>query len=517
MSATLYAHQERAVEQLREHIRNGIKNIVLCAPTGSGKTEIAAHLIERGVELRKRSMFVVDRISLLDQTSARFDKYDISHGVIQANHWRWRPWDRVQVASAQTLARREWPEALDMIVVDECHTIQKSTIKRIDKRDCVTIGLTATPFTKGLGKHYDALVNVVTTRELIEQGFLAPFRAFSPSEPDMEGAKVVAGEWTDEEVEARAMPIVGDCVEEYIKHGSGQKFIAFGATVRHCEEIQRCFAQAGIRAGLYTYRTNDDERKAMLKEFEQSDTTLRGLISVAALAKGFDREDIAVVIDCRPLRKSLTEHIQKIGRGLRRDPNNPNKVCTILDHAGNMMRFWAEMNEFFDKGATELDDGTKPDRKPRERQQAALKCPKCAHVHAPRPSCPYCGYEYPTRQMVHVAGQLVAMGGGATAPYEVRCNVLGQLRWLALKRGYKPGWVGYQYKNIFGVWPNGMEHVQPIEAGKEVKGLVRERQKEFAATAKAPRLGPVNGPHEPMEDWIDRNFPYDPQWGGGAR
>ena len=57
------------------------------------------------------------------------------------------------------------------------------------------VGLTATPFTKGLGKLYDAVVNVATTNDLIAQGFLVPFRIFSCVEPDMEGVKVVAGEY----------------------------------------------------------------------------------------------------------------------------------------------------------------------------------------------------------------------------------------------------------------------------------------------------------------------------------
>ena len=106
----------------------------------------------------------------------------------------------MQICSQQTLARRKWPDA-DIIFVDEAHTVTETVKKRIAARDTVTIGLTATPFTKGLGKHYDAIVNVTTTNKLIESGNLANYRIFAASEPDMTGVKVVAGEWDRAETE----------------------------------------------------------------------------------------------------------------------------------------------------------------------------------------------------------------------------------------------------------------------------------------------------------------------------
>ena len=44
----------------------------------------------------------------------------------------------------------------------------------------------ATPWTKGLGKHFDDLIIAATTAELIEEGFLAPFKVFAPAHPDLD-------------------------------------------------------------------------------------------------------------------------------------------------------------------------------------------------------------------------------------------------------------------------------------------------------------------------------------------
>lgn len=334
MDISLYDFQLDSVEKLRENIRQGVKNQILSAPTGSGKTIIATHLLREAYNKMSHAIFVADRINLIDQTSAVLDRYEVPHGVIQSNHWRWRPWERIQVASAATLERRNWPENTKLIIIDECHAIRKAVIKRTDRRDTVVLGLTATPFTKGLGKHYDAVVTVTTTNKLIEQGYLCNYRIFAASEPDMTGAKVVAGEWTDEVAAERSIPIVGDCVAEYLKHGDEKKFIAFCVNVAHCEEMQKQFEAAGVKCSLYTYRTPDEERTQMIKDL-QGETELKGLITVSALSKGFDNHSIEVLIIARPLKSSLAEHIQILGRGLRSDPNNPAKVCTILDHAGN--------------------------------------------------------------------------------------------------------------------------------------------------------------------------------------
>lgn len=457
---SLYDFQRESVEALRQNIRAGIKNQILSAATGSGKTVIATYLLEECHNKSKRAIFVVDRINLIDQTSSMLDEYGVPHGVIQAQHYRWRPWERIHVASAATLEKRSWPQDTDLIIVDEAHCIRKNVTDRIARRDCVVIGLTATPFTKGLGKHYDAIVTVITTNQLIAEKYLSQFRIFAASEPDMTGAKVVAGEWTDEEAASRAMPIIGDCVAEYLKHGEGKKFIAFGVNVAHCEAMQKQFLEAGVQCALYTYRTGDEERTEMVKEFRKPDSYIRGLISVAALSKGFDVSDVEVIIMARPLKSSLAEHIQILGRGLRSHPGK--EVCTVLDHAGNTLRFWHEMYDFFENGASTLDDGKRKEKKkPEKREKEPMKCPKCFHIHEPAPTCPSCGFEYPCRSNVeHEAGELIALAGGAAATREDKQSIWSQLRYVVQKRGYKEGWANHKFRERFGVWPRGLEDTE---------------------------------------------------------
>lgn len=470
----LREYQARAVEALRENIRSGVRNQILSAPTGSGKTMVAAHLLKECYEKGKRAVFCADRIPLIDQTSATLDEYGIPHGVIQASHWRRRGYERVQVASAQTLQRRQWPDA-DLVIVDEAHGLSRTVINRISRRDTITIGLTATPFSRGLGKYYDAVVSVTTTNKLIQDEFLVPFRVYAASEPDMSGAKVAAGEWTDSEAADRSMPIVGDCVAEYLKHGAGKKFIAFGCTIAHCEELQRQFLAAGVVCELYVHGTPDSARREMVEEFRKPESYIRGLVSVAALSKGFDVSDVEVIIMARPLRSSLAEHIQILGRGLRIHPGKSEAL--ILDHAGNMKRFWADMQEFFENGATELDDGKpKPKKKPKHKpEDEPLKCPKCACVHARARNCPSCGHIYSRPSNIeHQQGELIAFSGRSSASHDERQRFYSELCAVAAQRGYKPGWAFLQYQEKYKSKPTGLSS-EPIEPTPATLSWVKSR------------------------------------------
>jgi superfamily II DNA or RNA helicase len=191
----LRPYQLASIEGLREGARRGHRAQVLMAPTGAGKTVIGAQLSDEVNKKGRRAAFVVDRVNLVDQTSALFDKYGIPHGVIQADHWRKHLFERIQICSAQTIEKRGFFPDLDLLIVDECHATRRATANLIKNRtDLRVIGLSATPFSNGLADLYTNLVNVCTTNELVSEGFLVPLQTYAARAVDMTGAKIVAGE-----------------------------------------------------------------------------------------------------------------------------------------------------------------------------------------------------------------------------------------------------------------------------------------------------------------------------------
>jgi DNA repair protein RadD len=448
--------QAATLDKVREAWRGGARNVLVQAPCGFGKTEIATAFLQATFDKGNRAAFVCDRLSLVQQTGDRFDKYGLKHGVIQGDHWRRREWERIQLCSIQTVGRRRWPK-MDLLVADEAHVLSRTLKTKLTARDCRAIGLTATPFTRGLGKYFDALVNAATTYGLIEAGWLVPFRIFAASEPDMSGVRAnQRGEFEEKETERRVLPIVGDCVAEYLRVGEGRKFIAFAVSVAHAEELQRQFMAAGVNVSLYTYQEPEQARKDAVEEFRKPDSFIRGLISIEALTRGFDVADVGVLILARPLRKSLAVHMQMIGRVLRTAEGK--KDAIILDHASNCVRFWEDMQDYLQNGAAELDDGKPKERKAKSASEAKpQKCPKCHHVHRAQPFCPACGYTYSRRSNVeHVEGTLRELTGlPAGTGADARQELWSQLLWIARLKDRKRGWAEYRFKDRTGVFPSG--------------------------------------------------------------
>lgn len=400
------AFQQTAHDALRQGARDGHRCQLIMAPTGAGKTYLGHRIANEGLQKGKRVMFVCDRITLIDQTSKKAHDYGLPHGIVRGGVER-HPDEPYQIASIQTLARitnrAYWPKA-DVVIIDEAHTTYSAWTNFAQNTDAHIIGLSATPFTKGLGKVFSNLINATTIAELTSTGVLVPMIPLSARRIDMTGAKTSGGEWTDKEVEQRGIQIVADVVDEWLRHGQNRKTICFGATIRHCQEIVERFAWAGVSAASFTADTGKKERDTILDAF--SDGTVRVLVSVEALAKGFDVPDVSCVIDCRPLRKSLSTAIQMWGRGLRSAPDKTD--CILLDHSGNIRRFQEDYEGIYHYGLGSLDAGEKYDSSPRkERDEREDKaCPKCQFKPFSR-RCMRCGFEYaPSSGVTEQAGEM---------------------------------------------------------------------------------------------------------------
>lgn len=400
--------QDTAHEKLRQGARDGHRCQLLMSPTGSGKTYLGMRAIHEALLKGKRAMFVCDRTTLINQTSEVADEYGLSaHSIIQSGHWRYDVREQFQIASVQTLARRAWPDT-DLIVIDEAHSMYAAWTEHIQTCGAHVIALSATPFSKGLGKLFTNLINAATMHDLTQSGVLVPMRIYSCTQINMVGAETSGGEWTDRASEERGMDIIGDVVLEWKKHAENRKTIVFGATIHHCEEMCRQFNESGIMAATFTSNTTAAEREVLLKEYAKPDSQLKVLISVEALAKGFDVRDVGCVCDCRPLRKSLSTAIQMWGRGLRSSPDTGKTDCILLDFSGNIVRFMDDYTDIYFNGLDQLDAGEKLDKVIRrdEEEKEPSKCPACGFSPCGK-RCISCGHENKSKSLIeHLPGEM---------------------------------------------------------------------------------------------------------------
>jgi len=495
---TLRPYQSLAVQNLRRALAGGIVREMLCSPTGSGKTEIGMALVRGARSKHKRVIFLCNRVHLVEQTARRFAKAGISHGIIQGENTT-RVYESVLVASIQTVVRRGLPE-VDLIIIDEAHTVAGSGEYRAvlaAAKGVPVIGLSATPYARGLGKHYDELGGplfehmtvAATIPELIDAGYLVDCDVYAPSEPDMTGIKQARNafgdmDYTDADVgrAANKPELVGDIVTHWLRLAAGTSTVCFAANIAHSRHIVERFRAAGVAAEHLDAYTDPEERRAILRRMETGETMV--LSNVAILAEGWDHPACRTMILARPTR-SLIRYIQMAGRVLRPFPGKERAL--ILDHSGTVSRLGFPT----ETQTLELDDGTPRDAKggQEEREKPLPKaCPSCSYVKAVH-KCPVCGFAPERRSDVQVrAGDLVPLKKKPKAQKIDKQEFYSQLLTVAQDEGFKPGWVSHKYREYFGVWPRGMQNVS-APAGREVLGILKHLHIKGAKQREAQHAG----------------------------
>jgi len=481
MELSLRPHQVEVVKKINEGFVDGHRAQLLYAPTGFGKTEVAIHLMQEIAKSGKRVAMVMDRIVLVNQTSTRLARYQIQHGVMQSDHWRFRPHENIQVCSAQTLEKRaEFPD-IQYLIVDECHIARKSVSKFIqDNPNLRVVGLTATPFTAGLGDVYTHVVGASSTGELINKGWLTQLKIFIAKEIDMTGAKKVAGEWSADEVSERGMKITGDIVTEWIKKthdifGGPRKTVVFCSGVAHGRDLEKQFEAQGYNFKSISYLEDDDYKREVIEDFARPDTAIHGLIATDILTRGFDVPDVMIGVSARPFSKSFSSHVQQMGRVMR--PFKGKEYGVWLDHSGNYLRFRSDWDKLFTEGVTELEEGSaeKAKKEPTEKEKKDSKCPKCFALWvAGSSTCVVCGHEKPIRGVSSVPGELQELTG-ARDMSSVNQAFYSELLHYARVRGYKEGWAAHKYKEKFGAFPRGLRN-EPAMTTQKTVNWIRSRQ-----------------------------------------
>jgi DNA repair protein RadD len=491
MSAILRPHQTALIEQIDAALDAGSRRIIAQMPTGGGKTLTAAAITTKVLERRKRVIVTVPSLSLIDQTVEKFVAAGISDiGVIQADHPMTDSSKPVQVASVQTLQRRyqavdqlskSVPRA-DLVLIDEVHRwfdVYGEWLGAAAMTDVPVIGLTATPWTRGLGKHFDKLIIAATTGELIAAGFLSKFRVFAPASPDLTGVRTVAGDYQEGDL-AEAMnkaDLVADVVSTWVERAERRPTLCFAVDRAHAKHLQAKFHEAGIAAGYVDAYTDSTERKRIAAAFHRGDIPV--VCNVGVLTTGVDW-DVRCIILARPTKSEML-FVQMIGRGLRIADGKAD--CLILDHSDNHTRLGFVSDIHHD----ELDAGKPRTRaEPKPVEILPRKCPQCDFMRPPKVQvCPNCGFKpQPKCTVVHGDGELIEFTDRATiavvAQAQDKIKFYQEIKSIAGNRGYKPGWTAHKFKEKFGHWPSGLDQLPPIEPSLATRNWIRSRQIAYA-------------------------------------
>lgn len=382
----LRPYQQKAVNAIRTKFAQGINSLVLCAPTGSGKTVTFSFIALEAIKRGRTVMILCNRRELINQAEDKLNNLGIFPTLIVPGRKLTK--NLCYLASVDTLRRREVPH-VDVLIIDEAH-IQSfdPQIQRIGAG--YTIGATATPQRTGpqrcLSETYQDIVEPTTISELLADGFLVPARTY--------GAKQDFGQIATrgQDFDAKAVhqifrqtQMFDGLLENYKKFSRG-KAIVFCANVAHSKETSEFFQANGVTSAHIDGTTPNAERKRILRDYKNGH--IQTLTNCGVLTTGFDEPSIQTVIVNRDTL-SLPLWLQMIGRGSRTFENK--KDFAIIDQGSNVYR-----HGFFDD---EREWQLKKKRKKKGGVAPVKFCESCGNINpASAKECSSCGAPFKIKE-----------------------------------------------------------------------------------------------------------------------
>lgn len=491
------AYQSIALNDCRAAYGGGSQAILLVAPTGSGKTVIAAQIVRAAQERGRRILFLAHRRELVYQCGEKLRAFGVDHGIVMAGELP-ELYFEVQVASIDTLRARclgerrkmPLPEA-DLVIIDEAHRAMAPTYQKLiteyRERGSKILGLTATPIRgdgKGLGASFEAMVQCPSVAELTRMGYLVPVQYFAPTIPDLTGVEIKRGDYDETQLQAllNRRELVGDVVTNWARLAPQRPTIVFATGVAHSLALRDEYRANGFRAEHIDADTPLNERADILKGLKNGDVQI--ITNCMVLTEGFDEPILSCCVLARPT-KNVGLFLQMAGRALRPAPGKTD--CLILDHSGNVYEhgFVGEEREW------QLTTGkalTENYREKTPREVKPITCVRCAHVYTGRVICPACGYE-PKRTGRYLETRDADLARvdeeRRVAAIPIVYRIEDKQRWYSMlldyaqKRNKKLGWVAHTYRHKFGVWPRNMPDI-PLPPDPEVLAYIRHRNIAYA-------------------------------------
>lgn len=341
-------YQREIIQQIENAISRGYRRIMLQLPTGAGKTRCFVELATRHrakpyVGNIPNCLIVAHRKELIDQAVNALTveignswEIGIIKSKVDAN-----PYRAIQVASIQSLIRRDFPKA-GLVIIDEAHHATANSYQTIIAHygESIILGVTATPARtdgKGFRDSFEILIKGPTVKGLITQNYLCPYKlyAYTKQKINTTSVKIQAGDYILNQLADAVMDsqVRADLVQTWEKHAFEKRTVVFAVNVELSKEYAAIYRASGYKAEHVDGGTPEHERTAILDRFKRGETKI--LCNCNIVTEGFDLPEMECVQIVRPT-KSLIFWLQMVGRSLRTSKGKSHAI--ILDHTDNYQR-----------------------------------------------------------------------------------------------------------------------------------------------------------------------------------
>ena len=366
-----WKHQDEAVEVFLTSERG-----VLDMATGTGKTRTAMKIMEALFDSRNIDTVVVctDGNDLLDQWYGELIsvRENIGRDIRVYRHYsKWKQVDEFALGPMRAfilLSRQNADRVLNqldkaqgyrtLLIHDEVHGLgspgNKRRLRGLSNHVRYRLGLSATPEryydedggNQFIEEHIGPVLMTFGLKEAIERGILAPFNyyplPYQPTDEDrsriaavhkMKHARDATGDPMDEKqlwmaiarvykTSEAKIPIFSDFIDG--KQNLLQRSIVFTETMGYGRSVLEIIHK--YRSDFHTYFTREEKR--ILTRFARRE--LECLMTCHRLSEGIDIQSLNTVI-LFSSEKGRLETIQRIGRCLRSNPNDPGKIANVVD------------------------------------------------------------------------------------------------------------------------------------------------------------------------------------------
>jgi superfamily II DNA or RNA helicase/HKD family nuclease len=366
-----HPYQRATLDRLEaERIDRGFFRNLVVAPTGTGKTLIAAFDFARQpfTGRRPKLLFLAHREELLRQARDRFRHVlrDESFGELLGGGEEPASFDHlfatIQSFRTRGLLKSQGAEYWEYAVLDEAHHVPAESYREIvaSLQPRILLGLTATPERtdgESILPWFDhRIADEMRLWHAIERQYLVPFDFYGVHD----GTDLSTVSWS------RGAYAVGELEERYLGntrranlvlshfcdvYGEWHQARALGfcVSIAHARFMAQVFRDAGIPAAAITSESPAENRLRAASILRNREVNV--LFTVDLFNEGVDIPEIDCVLFLRPT-ESPTVFLQQLGRGLRLDTGKTN--CLVLDFIGNQRR------EFrFDQRFSALFGGTR--------------------------------------------------------------------------------------------------------------------------------------------------------------
>jgi superfamily II DNA or RNA helicase len=444
-------YQIESIEKIKKSFAEGLNRVVLCSPTGSGKTVIFSRIAKITNENQKKVLIAVDRKELMIQTGNILRFFGVDFGVIDANS-KIIPSQKTVVCMLETLKLRlkkqnyiDFVRSCDLIILDEIHKNSFNKLFEILQPNQKVVGATATPYRTGkmpeLKKYYDKIIEIVKISELIEKGFLSVPKSYGIKQ-NLSDIDIKMGDYDEKQLSEyyNSEKIFTGISENYLKYTPNQKTLIFCVSIENSKNVCQDLKTKNLNAKHLDSTMSDLERHNILFWFKK--TTNAILCNVGILTTGFDCPEIEVIILYRAT-KSLPLFLQMVGRGSR--TTETKKKFTIFDFGNNILE-----HGFWEQDRIWTLDNAKVGKKKGEQVAPVKTCPQCeALIPASVQKCIFCGFEYPKKETKKTQIQIILeeLSPSQIQRYADNCTV-AELEEIREIKNYKIGWILHKLTNF---------------------------------------------------------------------